>query len=519
MPNLTTTSQQGDKLCAVYFGFLGKRLPGDGQALLPARVVEVSKQMGRETEIRGEQAGGGLVLACNKANQTVLVGKKILNQKRGNLTQSLEDAFAPVRRKAVSEGAKPLESLVAGVWHYRYGTSSPPAILETHWHEWMPAREVVVWQTENDKWVCSKRNVNHRITHNGDFDAWRIFGKPVGNATLGLWLERVLHTSNSTNGDSPKIAGMMDLLITQGMWDASVRLAYQLEVAESIEAAFGDQEPAKKAPNTAPSQQALCNWAEIFEAAWRKHNDQGDSPTTNHFSCFETLIFRELSKDILFSQWTDQKRTAFITTAVDAFLRNDPFRATQLFMSRATGSFGLVTVSTLSRDSLVLSAQGQPMAIGFNLPQQYMVYASEPGAVNTVLVEQPESYRLDLDQKSGEVALVGASNIAIYSMADSRELLASELGKRWIPMQGNPYIQRSHTQAKDPVASDIREIPQVLKAIETLWRNSCSFNRQSADHLAELLIEKVKHFNEKREKLVKAGLGQRVGAVAHRVIS
>ena len=493
------------------FGFLGKRLPEDNPALLPARVVEIFSQMGRETEIRGEQAGGGLVLASNKANQVVLVGKKVLNQKRGNLTQSLETAFAPVRRKAVSEGAKPLESVVTGAWHYRYGTSSPPAILETHWHEWMPAREVTVWQAENDKWVCSQRNVNHRITHNGDFDAWRIFGKLVDNATLGLWLERVLHTPNSTNGDSPKIAGMMDLLITQGMWDASVRLAYQLEVAESIEAAFGEQEPTRKAPNTAPSQQALCNWAEIFEEAWQKHNDQRDSGATNHFSCFETLVFRELSKDILFSQWTDKKQIAFVTTAVDAFLRNDPFRATQLFISRATGSFGLVTVSTLSQDSLVLSAQGQPMAIGFNLPQQYMVYASEPGAVNTVLVEQPESYRLDLDQKSGEVALVGANNIAIYSMADSRELLASELGKRWIPMQGNPYIQRSSTQAKDPVASDIREIPQVLKAIETLWRSSCSFNRQSAEHLAELLIEKVKHFNEKREKLVKAGLGSELG--------
>jgi len=72
------------------FSFLGKRIPSDDKALLPARVIEVFQQMGRETEIRGEQAGGGLVLARDKEARVVIVGKKILNQKRGNLTQSLE---------------------------------------------------------------------------------------------------------------------------------------------------------------------------------------------------------------------------------------------------------------------------------------------------------------------------------------------------------------------------------------------------------------------------------------------
>lgn len=284
------------------FGFLGKRFPEDNQELLPARVVEVLKQLDRETEIRGEQAGGGLLLARNKDNQVIFVGKKILNQKRGNLTESLEAAFAPVRRKAVSKTVtKPLESVVTGVWHYRYGTSSPPAIRETHWHEWMPAREATVWQVENEKWVSSRKDVNHRITHNGDFDAWEIFGKQIDNTTLGLWLERVLHMPNSTSGDSPKIAGMMDLLITQGMWDASVRLAYQLEIADLIEEAFGGQEPAKTAPNTAPSQQVLHDWVEIFAGVWQKHNDRGDLSTKDDLSWFETLVFRELGKNILFS--------------------------------------------------------------------------------------------------------------------------------------------------------------------------------------------------------------------------
>ena len=161
------------------FGFLAKRNALDDNELLPKRFITIYQKMGRETEVRGKQAGGGLVFARDKNNQVIMVGKKIVNNKRDNLTKSLETAFAPVRRKAVTEGAKPLESTVTGVWHYRYGTSSAPSIRETHWHEWMSARHVDVWQKENGIYTCNRKNVNHRITHNGDFDAWTIFGESV----------------------------------------------------------------------------------------------------------------------------------------------------------------------------------------------------------------------------------------------------------------------------------------------------------------------------------------------------
>ena len=242
------------------FGFIAKRNSDDGQQLLPQRMVKIAQQMGSETEIRGEQAGGGLVVGRDRENQIVFVGKKIVNRKRANLTKSLEAAFAPIRKKALARGIKPSKSSVMGVWHYRYATSgSPPTELETHWHEWMSARNEKVWQFSQREWTWQQQNVNHRITHNGDFDAWTLFGKEVDNATLGLWLERVLHTPNATQGDSPKIAGLMDLLITKGMWYPSVRLAYQMAIATGIEAAFGGQEPSPDAPNTAPSVENLTN--------------------------------------------------------------------------------------------------------------------------------------------------------------------------------------------------------------------------------------------------------------------
>ncbi|OWY63321.1 hypothetical protein B7486_53750 [cyanobacterium TDX16] len=148
--------------CCGNFGFLGQRNASDDpRQLLPERVVNIFHEMGRETEIRGEQAGGGLVVATNRDRQTVFVGKKVVNKKRDNLTKSLETAFAVERRKAALAGIKPLESTVMGVWHYRFGTSGPPAVLETHWHEWMSARQASIWQFLEGEWVHQYKNVNH----------------------------------------------------------------------------------------------------------------------------------------------------------------------------------------------------------------------------------------------------------------------------------------------------------------------------------------------------------------------
>lgn len=507
------------------FGFLGKRLPQDGQELLPARVIEIFNTMGHETEIRGEQAGGGVIFARvgaasseNRADQVVFVGEKVVNRKRRNLTQSLEAAFAPVRRKAAGAGAKALSDAVVGVWHYRYATSSPPAFLETHWHEWMPARTADVWTVEQGQWQCDRLTVNHRITHNGDFDAWTLFGTAIENAHLGLWLERVLHTPNATLGDSPKIAGMMDLLITQGIWDASLRLSYQLAVAGSIEEAFGGKSPSKTAPNTAPAPQEISEWAAIVEQVFLQHKDSLLMPyassmlelSQKQLSQFEQAVLQALSSHPAVRQWTPSKQSAFVKTAVHAFFHNNLYQATKLFMSRAKGSFGLVTMSTLSEATLVLSSWGQPIATGFNVQDNYMVYASEPAAVDAVLSHIPRSYRLDLDQKAGEIAWVGVNHITVYSMLEDRELLGSELEERWIPLQGNSYILPPESIAQDPVERDMREIPAILRSIDRTWRDPASFNRQSADYLTELLIEKAKQWEQRQRATINIKLNQGV---------
>jgi hypothetical protein len=497
------------------FGFICQRQKGDEDRLLSERMTNIYYQMGQETEIRGEQAGGGLVVAQDQEQQIVFVGDKIVNRKRDNLTNSLEKAFASVRQKSQNNGISPLKMSATGVWHYRFGTSGPPAVIETHWHEWMSARIERVWEFSDGQWVCQDKNVNHRITHNGDFDAWTLYGKEVSNEPLGLWLERALHTYNYALGDSPKIAGMIDLLVTKGMWYASARLAYHLVGVDSIESLFDGQTPHRDASNTAPTILKLSNWEKVFENTfmlYRRLLTAPDSPACSRYLYrLEQDVLQAIAKDDMIGQWAWQKRVEFVRTAIHAFFYNDVNLATKTFMAGAIGSFGLVVVSTLEKERLVLSAKGQPISIGFNKQDEYMVYASEPAAVDAVLLNLPQSFRLDLNQKEGEIALVSANDIAIYSMERGEELNPSQLKDRWISMENHPYLPHvkyptSNTQ--DPIGSDNQEIPAILEEIKLVWQNPESLNCQSADYLVQLLSEKARDFDRQRQKMLTAGLSK-----------
>ncbi|MGL5034497.1 MAG: hypothetical protein ACRC6M_11925, partial [Microcystaceae cyanobacterium] len=187
------TTGQADFFYCGNFGFIAQKTHPVMGRLIDQSWLDLFKTMGRETEVRGEQAGGGLTLAQDSSGRSYFVGDKIVNAKRSNLTQSLESVFYRTRDRAWRAGFRPRQDNVLGVWHYRFGTSSPPSVSETHWHEWTPPHFETVWQIKDGQWIASLQNVNHRITHNGDFEAWQLFGQLVDYKTLGLWLERVLN--------------------------------------------------------------------------------------------------------------------------------------------------------------------------------------------------------------------------------------------------------------------------------------------------------------------------------------
>lgn len=505
------------------FGFICTSSPFKNGDLLSDRMINLFFTLAHETEIRGEQAGGGLTLAYNSRRQIVFVGHKIVNPKRKNLTKELELGFRRIRRQALRSGLKSLPTNIIGAWHYRFGTSGPPAVLETHWHEWMPARIQTVWQIENNQWLARQKNINHRITHNGDFDSWQLFGETVDFVSLGLWLERVLHTPNNTVGDSPKIAGMMDLLITQGMWLASVRLAYQQAIARSMAEVFGDHAPSKSALNTAPTLIQLKKWSEIFETSFIEQIG-GLSSATDILQIEQQVYLQErisqkLLKNKELADLNENQLKSFVQEAIAAFFYNDVYRATQLFMAQAEGSFGLVITSTLTPDKLILIALGQPITLGFNPQEKCTIYASEPAAVDLALSGQPGAYRLDLDQNAGEIGVIGATELLIYSMTENREISDEELAQRKVLLQENPYLTKSvenlRNQSSDPIAMDLKNIPGIFQKILNTWDDPTSLNRQSAEYFLNFLITKAKYLQSKQRKLAELELDPNLAESRH----
>lgn len=461
------------------FGFIGRWNEKSGKTLIPEWLRNVAFSLGMETEIRGEQAGGGSVTAVDKKGEPALLGVKLVNTKRGNLTRALADRMFRMIRKAWSSGFRSVGGLVVAIYHYRYGTSSAPSEIETHWHQWLSRRKVQGWALVGGKLRKLRIAVQNRITHNGDFDEWKIFGKLLSNAEVGAWLARVLGVAHPAKGDSPKAAGMIDLLLTQGMPAETIRAAYQLTVARSMH-------------DPLPSDADSRAWAEALELAVQKYASElwnssskglGDADAGAQKKAAAELALA-LSRQSGSSRWTAEVREAFAAQAVEMFLRADLEYAHRLFLSRAVGSFGFVSVSTTDPGAIVVSAKGQPISLG-HIKGRLVLYASEPAAVNRVLREADSGMRLDLRAPEGETARLEFDSVRVYSMKTQQEIPASQLGKRWFSIKNNPYFNvEGEKPSDDPVRSDQRETPAILKKLHQEFADgSNSWNARSADRL------------------------------------
>jgi len=504
------------------FGFIAEQEDIRDNELLSRQGIERFQIMGHETEVRGEQAGGGLVLARDNSGHVRFVGHKVVNKKRKNLTYHLESGFSRKRQQAIRAGHRPIGTSTTAAWHYRFGTSGPPSVLETHWHEWCPARIDRVWQQINGRWTVRRHNINHRITHNGDFDGFLLFDKIVDYEKLGLWLERVLHCPNKTLGDSPKIAGMMDLLTCKGNWYAAVRLGYQTAIARDVSASFGGQPPNRSASDTAPSSMALENWAAIFENCFLKFAKvypdvewKGDQPRRQEL---QESIHEQLNMDSRLNMNSEADLRQMIDEVIQSFLYNSSAQACRLFLAQARGSFGLVTLSTLTPNQVVLGCLGQPLSTGFDPEAKLSLYASEPASIDAALALKPQAYRIDLNQNSGEVAVLTSSELKVYSLSDMRTISSDELLERKIFYNMNSNLQQiqpSSQDRKDPVAADLRAIPGLLHAIKNDWINPSSLNRQSADYFVNIMIAKAHHLQAKQALLQKSGLDPSLAKSTH----
>jgi hypothetical protein len=151
----------------------------------------------------------------------------------------------------------------------------------------------------------------------------------------------------------------------------------------------------------------LKRWGRCFESLFAIHVSHfpkaAEATTPTALNHLQQTIVRTLGEDDHLGHLTEAQLNRLTREAIQGFLHHDLYRATQLFMGQARGSFGLVTLSTLAPDRVVVSSLGQPITIGVDPRRQCTIYASEPTAVDAVLLHQPETYRLDLNQNAAKL--------------------------------------------------------------------------------------------------------------------
>jgi hypothetical protein len=511
------------------FGILAKRGRNE-HGFLPRRVRHMIARLGEATDVRGQQAGGLAVMSASGR----FVGRKIVNDKRGDLTRDLLGSF---RRRALLcrlVGARPRQGIFHLVGHYRYGTSSTPSVIETHWHRWQRPRRLPVWSVDGRTLVRRRCVVENLITHNGDFLAWTAPWDSLPVESLGQWLAAVLDESNAARGDSPKIAGMLDLLHTQGQWGAALRLGFALHSGTPTPSWYLKE-------LTRIAERVFGRWVETRQAVRvgdRQLQDE-DEPFLAVVGCASLTevhaangaAVEQLVDDLwqaslqVSRQWQDdakQDLRAVLRQATEAFFRNDLYRATQLFMEGAEGTFGLVATTSLEPGAVVLAADRQPLFIGADAEAGLLVYASEAAALELVGESadgrlEPIPYRCDL--QDGDIALLrvreGTAETTLTLQNRYRdappvveritpERLAgtgddAAAGRlctwpiHWIPLRDNPFIAASTSRAQrrlrqDQVLTEMTDIPRVLERIRRTWDDPESPNRRTAAAFAAALL-------------------------------
>ncbi|KAK9786783.1 hypothetical protein WJX73_001447 [Symbiochloris irregularis] len=224
-----------------------------------AHMYEVLRQMAAITMNRGAQSGGAVVMAhsqySRKGRPTKATRVRVACYKRRNLADAL---MAQLRRTFWVYGPS-LQQPMTCLGHTRLATTSNPTRAETHPHQWTTSsivhagthRSRPKHEDEGDveagmahartPHIVQVRAVGGIfLAHNGDFNFYRLFSQDRTAPEMHVWLAAVLGCPAPAMCDSAAIAGLLDLLRTQGLWAASFRLAYQQAMARDFEEALLD---------------------------------------------------------------------------------------------------------------------------------------------------------------------------------------------------------------------------------------------------------------------------------------
>eukprot|EP00667_Euglena_gracilis_P000989 EG_transcript_989 len=479
------------------------------------KVLTTLQRMVAITMMRGAQSGGVVTYVPDKTGTGPKgLRVRVVNGKRTNLDELV---YRKMKRQhpAITEAQGP--RLYCG--HTRFATSSLVTMDGCHPHQWAPPQTVEVWDGfRTGEFTAARRNAEVFICHNGDFDAFKVGAVTFHVGAIQDWLERVLGTPRPSSVDSAAIAGVMDILRTQGIWSYSVRYSFLFSCRR------GDLN------YEIPTNAEFDHVAAAFRSAFANAVGQpvGDLVALRRRVVAEVLEQFQRSEGAVLGMDEETGTLApFVQGAVDAFFDNDLLYSVKTFLANAKGSFGLcVSCSLDCGRQFVLAARGQTISVAFYPQLQLILYGSEQAAVQAALdtvaedigVSVVQSWsqiatRLDLDDLGGEICLLDwgdgrpsvskhaptvcesvdmqGPKVTVTLLHESR-LVPARFESRLVPLERNPLVLPLPKPVSDTVGHDINEIPKVLKAIEESFYTVEGLNRVTAATFCRKLEQRLR---------------------------
>lgn len=364
-----------------------------------------------------------------------------------------------------SHGARGGQLVKGFFGHTRFATSSKASFDGTHPHQWSERRVYNVHSFGSVSSTSSSSSasvdsgsprprrigVENYITHNGDFDFFRVNGKFYDVEVVQQWLEKVLGTPTPTTVDSAAVAGVIDLLRSQGSFALSIRYALCLtlrsskvesdptveyptmveyeEIANTFEMVLNqlldlNQSTVVSLEHIRSNAEERTQFASMVTESLRRILEahavtSGFGESSQHPQGCSLATRKKMSKFLSLDE-EDDDLANFVQATIHAFFDNDLLHSTRLFLQNAKGSFGLMIASSLdAHRQTCFAARGQTMSIAFYPRTGLICYGSEQAAVKaglnydipggTTIHESSENdyaVRLDLDDLGGEICLL-----------------------------------------------------------------------------------------------------------------
>jgi hypothetical protein len=393
--------------------------------------LDVLQKMVQVTMMRGAQSGGVITfqpsrrrrLTSRRNTKTGATDKmaykgircRVVNAKRADLSVQVRNKIQhDIFPKRLWQGGassssssstayfpKTMVPVFAG--HTRFATSSKASLEGTHPQQWCPVSMKRVYDfsiphTDNDSHrplvVVPEPQllpVENYITHNGDFDFYKVNGTTYELQSIQHWLAQVTHCPMPARVDSCAVAGMVDLLRTQGCFGLSARFAICLGLPSS-------RMEDSRMHHDFPSYRQFEDIGRVFETVLHKMlllggntlSEIAESPTIRHSFALRVVsklksqdsesLMKPLSRYLENESTTIEANhppdhdeesaasssglTAFCQASIDAFFDNDLFMTTKTFLKNAKGSFGLcITCSLDTHRQICLAARGQTVGV------------------------------------------------------------------------------------------------------------------------------------------------------------